>query len=535
MNRWFHNKWLAAIISALIFSILFYCVVASTIYSGENGFVLYTLSGSFGGAPSSYLHYNHLMHPFLSVPITSLFKAFSGLNWYTASMITTNVFSITILYRCFLKSIRAFESLLLLTTILFVFGNSLLRNLEFSFCSMMLAVASCVWFLSNALNRRSVINWQFVICLVLASLWRMHVIVPIVCLFSLFVLPLGKKVIKSWSTSLLVAVALILLANALHRQIYTAIDPNWPSEENFRSSVYSVVNGQNILNSNEGQTLKLEKYLLKSGLYIDKQYLSAEKLKSNSTKIPKFSVFANPNNLISLKWLFINNKIYIACFILVSLLAIHLKLTWRLILTSLFLVIAGYILLRIFAKVPGYFLPSTLLALTTAIAWHCARNFGELNESWKRIASGFMLLLLVWLGIRIYSDNKAIEERNQTFASLQQYLQSNREKLFIVIPNNFIQHFDPFTNPGDQRLENYLDSEFWLNETAEETLQKFGVTTLLELPSKSNVFFVGDDPLPILEYYKTVLRLPVKIVDSITRSGIPMFRIAIDQSVVLNN
>ena len=75
------------VLSALLVNvILFSCVFAFAfpIYnSGDDVYLLYTLSGGFGQAPTELLHYHYGMHPYMGWMLKNLFTQYPGFNWYS--------------------------------------------------------------------------------------------------------------------------------------------------------------------------------------------------------------------------------------------------------------------------------------------------------------------------------------------------------------------------------------------------------------------------------------------------------------------
>ena len=72
----------ALLINIILFSGLF--AFAFPIYnSGDDVFLLYTLSGGFGQPPTELLHYQYGMHPYLGLLLKNLFIQYPGFNWYS--------------------------------------------------------------------------------------------------------------------------------------------------------------------------------------------------------------------------------------------------------------------------------------------------------------------------------------------------------------------------------------------------------------------------------------------------------------------
>ena len=502
-------KLLAAI---LLFTGVLFAITAPSLYSGENGFILYTLSGGFTGTPSYYTHYNYIVHPLISFPIHLLYKWLPSVSWYPLFLLAVSIVSIYhIVVTSINEKLRGGVNWLVLLALFFVFFRVFILQLEFSYTAILCTIAGfCELTKIHTGNSQKKIKITALFFLLLAFALRPHMLIPIMGIALPFFFYTNKKSKRSTALTLGIAAVFGIIAVFSQKMSFLSLDPTWQKEENYRSTIYNIYNTHNADTSVLSETQKNKLELVWSGLLIDNNYLSEQDLQDihNASKNAKKMV-APPRQ--ELYWLFVNNRIYIAALLFFVLYLIFAKINVRLILISFVLFSGGTILLLLTAKIPNYLLPAGFCFLTVV----ACRTLFENKHSYTRretialtIGCGF---LLIFSSFRIIDDRKIQQDRMNRFISFQKITTQNPDKLFIISDNNIIQGMNAFAPIASFPLKNYIDSEFFINNTAVSVLRKFGLSDISQIPFRNDILFVGRPPEALVRYFRTKYNIVVNI------------------------
>ena len=114
------HKWITSFLIVFL-SFVPVCLFLFPIFnSGDDVFLLYTLAGGYGEAPTNLLHYNHVWHPLLGWVMKSLFESIPFVNWYTVLLMGLQFVS-SIIFLFYLFRIFRFGTALILYLIFFYF------------------------------------------------------------------------------------------------------------------------------------------------------------------------------------------------------------------------------------------------------------------------------------------------------------------------------------------------------------------------------------------------------------------------------
>lgn len=197
------HKWVTSIAVNLLLFLLVNLFLFPIFNSGDDVFLLYTLSGGYGDAPTNLLYYNHVWHPVLGWKIKWWFENFPGVNWYTVFLMGLQVISCTgLLYRLF-KKFKAGSALLLYLLFFCFIELRVIEWLNFSSTAWITAVAGFILLLDAVKQKR--IGGQIilsVLLLLVAGLLRLHIIAAVAILFMPAFLMYTLKEYKIWEAFL---------------------------------------------------------------------------------------------------------------------------------------------------------------------------------------------------------------------------------------------------------------------------------------------------------------------------------------------
>jgi hypothetical protein len=487
-------------VNLCLFSLI--SVLGHPIYDTEEDvYVLYLLSGGFGGAPTELLHYNYGMHPFLGILLKSLFDWNDKINWYTLTLLFFHFAAVSSILAVLFRRTRSIYALVSWVVLFSVFEARFLLAPNFTNAAIICGVAGWVILFTAPDSGKAAVKYYVVsILLFLAgSLFRIHVLIPLIVVAVPFILIncSGKKYIPSLF-AISVAVALIFLFNLLHQSYYKSKIPGWQTEESYRQSVYKFYNRQfqDVPPSHRWHT---ELGLINSGLPIDTSFLSIVKMNEMYTDLSSEEKDQEPRPGSSRNWFWINNRIFfILLFVLLIFSGGNKKLLWSVGIVAMLSFLLGAYLLAHY-KLPFYLLPSFFM-LTCMFILLLSDESDKRNITWLK--SGVLLLVLFWSLVQLYKmDRKNLAEVSNFRFSYSE-LAKRPDHLFINMTGGFpLQKFYVFDLPRRFPLQNLITGEHFLDNIQTPVLNRFKIHDTRTMYLNHNLFYSGKPTEALLNYF----------------------------------
>ncbi len=422
--------------------------------SGDDAYCVYLLSGGFGGAPSELTLYNHVLHPIITIGIRELFTMLPTINWYGYTLIAFHFLATSVISVELYKT-KPFNTALVLYLVFFiVFEIPFLLGINFTNTSIVLTFASLAVLFRLYRHGRPWGLYFFIpiALLVFASFFRIHVMIPLMATVFPFLL-FGNKQRKPFLAALGIAAGMIILFHKLHEAYYSGKLTDWRQNEHYRQMLYKFYNDSQLLSAETAQW-ETEVELLKNALILDTTYLSAQKLTSIYAELQQSKILTLPDRS-SVRWTFINNRIFLLTAALLFLLVAR---RWkRPVLISLALGAAGVVFLMICYKLPTYMLPAGIAAVFVVA---CTQADFIKNGLTKLLP---VVFLLFWGLVRAVKENNVNVGHHQFFInSVKEVAQSDH--VFLIQDNAFpIDFIGVFDSPACYKLTNIIWGSFDFN------------------------------------------------------------------------
>lgn len=512
--------WASSICIVAFFFLIFNLLATPLINSGDDTFLLYTLSGGYGEAPTNLLHYNHIWHPWLGGMVKWLFVTFPGVNWYTITLLLFHTAGCSFLLFVLLKRINCWLAILLFL-VLFVFTETRqLLSLTFTGAAFVAGAGAMCLAIHQFQQRRFIsANTIFaLLLLVLSGMLRLQIAWLVILLFA----SIGATLLH-WSKLLRLGAAMVMVVallwglNKIQVQYYSNHIPGWKQQEQFRQSLFYSYNRQLVATIPQGTfSDSAEQQLFFTGFLYDSVKFNTERIATISKKITRNRSLANREDRAGLYWFFIELRVYILLFAtaLVLLLLYRKFLPIRNWLLSFFVFIAIHSYLFTVLKITMPIHLGLLLFLWMALVMQLKKEDNLLaNRKIVIPAATVLLLFFGWMGLRVVKENRANKMRYQKFLCATKELSQNSGKLFVATDDAFpLNYFYIWNLPTKYPAANLLYKDRLITFTYFKTLKRFGITNLEEaLISNKNVFLLGNS-LPALENrkYPAVLSAPFK-------------------------
>jgi hypothetical protein len=515
MNFLKNNLVISILVNTLLFTLVF--LLLHPVYdSGDDVYILYLLGGGFGQAPTELLHYNHIMHPYMGWIIKSLFSVSPGINWYTVFLFLAHFISVAVLLFILLEQYQKKIALLIFGIFFLVFEMWFLLQITFTVTAVVVSITGLYLLLRQVLAGKPFYKLVIpVTLLIIAPLFRMHVIIPvlIISIPSVFALP-GKKNKYYFTGALAVALFFIAGLHFLQEQYYTRQIPNWQQEENYRQAVFHYFN--NPVRYEHSPVSGTEKELLELGIFIDRDFLSAEKIDALSKEVHYKRSLFDKQTKKTFYWVFIETRIFLVAFftLLTGAFLYSNKASRIAIIASATVALGMLLYLFIFLKLPFYLVPALLCAAAVLPL--------SLINAKKAMPSPVQNLLLLclfllcgaWGIIRIYKINNRNNIFNKEFHIAYQEISNHPDKLFFVTEDLFpMDYFSVWDSPQKYPVKNLLFKDPLFNNTADAILRPFGFLSVKEIWGSNKVLFWGKQTGILKKYFLQVYKKDIQFSD----------------------
>ncbi|MBS1749752.1 MAG: hypothetical protein JST63_07600 [Bacteroidetes bacterium] len=488
--------------TALLFA-SFFLITTPLFNSSDNAFCLYLLGGGFGNAPTELIYYNHLLHPFITIPVKELFLLNPDINWYSVVLILFHFLACSIILDRLLFR-KSFQTGIIIYTLFFcVFESHLLLSLSFTSTSLILTISAIVVLLVSGVNKDMGLKniSMSVALLVCASLFRMYTVVPLVGIaLPILLFILKKREIIFLGSALFAVLIIIAATNYMHREYYKYKIPNWEKGEQYRQLLYNFYNNENAYQGLDSTWLT-EEMLLKDALIIDTNFLSTRKLLSMQNESHRtISQKVSDLQQDGVRWFVINNRIFVGCFVfLIFFCRLNRKYIIATMISSICLM-GGIGLLYLFAKIPDYIFLSGLALLSLLIA--AIRIEKPQRDLIYYPGLLGILFFMIWGAVRIYKENLKNLHNHLLFQQAATEVAKYPDNLFFVtdytFPSDYISVFD---TPRKYPLSNVVLSWHYSYSFSLQMLKRFGVNDIKELPYSHKILLWGKPVKELTDYF----------------------------------
>lgn len=486
----------------LIFSVLINLVLFSAIIvfgfpifnSGDDVYLMYLLGGGFGQEPTELLHYHYILHPYIGLLIKNLFSQFPQFNWYSASLYLFHFISCTILLWQWMRSNKFAVALLSFAVVFFSIEARFLLQPTFTNTALITATGGMLLLYDSLKNYNlsKLLLGSFLV--LMASMFRMHMLIPVVIISAPFLLAninVRRIVISAVSLG-----ALVITLIFLQQQYYKQHIPGWQAEENYRKAIIHYYNIPKTHIINWLDSAELPAYLVEEGRLWDKTLLSKQNIAA-ATEITKVSsALQRPDFGGKVYWLLLENRLgllLLAAFLFYRFAFMNRREKIAVV-ASVALLLGLCSGLLLFRKLPPYVIPGCLFiwfAFTGVTGSLRANNSSKRN--WLFAIIG--MLLILWSIARLYKLNAWNKQQHQKFICAYQTVSGSPNKLFIVADDAFpMDHFHVWHTPHQYVLPNLLYKDHFLNNTYQSTYKKFRITSPDDFINNETVIFTGENP-----------------------------------------
>jgi hypothetical protein len=521
------NKWVVSLTINLLLFVAVNIFLLPLFNSGDDVFLLYTLSGGFGDAPTNLLHYDHIWHPGLGWVVKSLYEKLPGINWYGFILMLLQLKACTVFLYLLFKKFRANNALLVYLLFFCFIETRILLSFNFTSTAWITAAAGFLLLLEGTSKQRNIfyIISGFALIMI-AGLLRIHVLIAVGILLTPALFIYARKEFKTWSAFIALAAGLLFLLNIQHKNYYKKNIPGWEKQEEYRQVLFKLGNkSENAVTlSKIGYTDSTKLAFYKARFFIDTGFISIAKLEQLGKALKNETHFSLKDSLGGLYWLFVELRVYLL------LLAVCIFLLWQAggLKTFFrhwlipFLISAGaYFFLSVFMKMTfslhmGIMLVLWIYSCETLFVCRSAFQVSKIKPIY------FILLLLpaAWMGIRIYKTDTDNRIKHEKFKCMVSELKENSDKLFIATDDLLPM---PFYSVWDVASENKITNLVYKDRITtfgyQSTAQRFGIKDImLALITNSKVQLIGKEIPELKKYYRAKYGVEIGLIKTDVRS-----------------
>jgi hypothetical protein len=517
LQKWVNRyTWASACCITACLFLLFTIIATPLLNSGDDTFLMYTLGGGYGEAPTDLAHYNYGWNFLLGGFAKRLFILLPGMNWYTVILLLFHSAGSAAFLYVLLKRNTLFTALLLFLIPFFFFEARQLLSLTYSGASLVAGAGASV-LLIYQLGLKKIFNgntFLAVLLLLLAGMLRLQIVWLVALLFaSVAITLLNKQQLLRWGLTMLLVIGALWGLNKLHERYYSKNIPGWEQQEKFRQALFYSYNRQLVRELPAG-TFKdsTEQELFFAGFLYDSVRFNAERVTAIGKQITRNRSLDNKDDCNGLYWFFIEMRVYILLFIvvLVSLFVQRKYLPVRKWLLAFLAALLIHSYLFIFLKITMAIHLGILFFLWMALAMQFTKEDRLFTGNKKFVVPLVLVLVLLfgWMGIRVWKENNGNKERYQRFLCAMGELNSHPDKLFVATDDAFpLNFFYIWNTPRQYPAANLLYKDRLITHTYLQTLKRFDITNLEDALVNNKKVLLPGKALPALEKGKQAATL----------------------------
>jgi hypothetical protein len=515
-----HNFYIAFLLNGILFISLL-CLFNPSYNTDVDIYYLYTLSGGYGNAPSSLLHYSYGAHPILGGIIAYLFTYFPGFNWYTFFLITFHFVCCVTLLFSFLDSFRRVFAIAAFIIFFLFIESRLLMGFNYSGTALIGAVSGSVSLLLHFANKKWIVAtyrkkiFFFSFLILAGGLIRIHYII----LFGVFAIWMGifilsrKRLIEYLKIQLILGLLLVVFFQG-QKYYYEKNIPQWQQEEKLRQAYFYIANHPLKKSSLIDDNIeKLKQDLVRISFLCDKNLVNHETIKKFiKNNVQKFGNWNMPYNFQSFYWIYMDLRVYLLLIggvIIVFIINRNYTILARFVYMAIFYVV-------VFLAIYLHFKSTEMIILTflTSVLVSAIICIADLSPQKPSLIAGSFLVVLscVWMTNRIIKADRQNKQGISYARAVINELNQHPDILFIDAGTLFDFHVSIWDLPEEYPIHNLIYNELFLSNSYDSQLYKHGITDLMkEIPVKNNIYLVGQKASILVEYYKLLYNQTVQV------------------------
>lgn len=494
----------ASFVNVLLFVVFF--ILTKPVYdTNEDVYVLYLTSGGFGNPPTGLLHYNYGLNFLLGILLKNLFVVNHTVNWYTLILLCCHYLACTVILYELISRNSTFETWLFYLAGFSVFECKFLLQLNFTNTPLIITIAALMLLLRSPGHYHFMLRMSLsMLLLVLASFFRIHVLIPLTGLSLPFLFYLNRrKTFLQLAAFFCITATIIIVFNRMHQIYYTAAIPGWQQEEDYRQTLYKFYNNKQLYKPAAHEEWYTESNLIYNNLTVDTSYLSIHKLNQMYAALKQRNHTTVHDTTQEWKWFRINNRIFVTFVVITLLLLKPDKRTVISGIVAIMLTVSGLAYLRSAAKLSDYFIISCCF-LFVLLMVQSSNGFRGRGLLYRGIVV-MWLLFTAWGVTRIYKLNLINMQGNNDFKLQCAEIRANPDKLFVIMHDAFaLQKFYVFDLPVNFRLQNMVGYEHFGLNIYQPVLLRFNIADIKKMPFYNNVLFYGRRVPALENYFKQI-------------------------------
>ena len=515
------HKWATSLCINLLFFLLANLFLFPVFNSGDDFFLMYTLAGGYGEAPTNLLQYDHIWHPVLGWVIKTLFISFPKINWYTTFILFLQILSCTIILYVLLQKITVRKALLLYIIFFFFIELRSLLSINFTSTAWISAVAGFMFLLEAVSKQKSKTAIVIIsLLLLITGLLRLHVLIAVNILFIPAFLIYGLRGYKKWGIAIAVVWVILLVLNIQHKDFYKENIDGWQKQEKYRQSLFYMINSRGEIPGEKKEKIlsPVEQAFLSSAFFIDTSLLSASKFNQIGQMKRSGYKFNVHDFARGIYWLFIDLRVYILLFFIGLFIAWQIKtlkkLVWKLTRFILFTGGAYFFLLIFYKMTPALHLGFMMIVWVYLVFVLSSLKLGPTKMTSRIFYSTILLVVpLAWMVIRIVKNDNANRSKHSKFECFVSEINLHPDKLFIatddLLPFAFYYIWDA---PANNKISNLIYKDRVMTFTYWQTLKRFGILNPVNAIYKNpDVFLIGNDLPELKDYFLEKYKLTINI------------------------
>jgi hypothetical protein len=509
IEKWASNyTWRFAGITTVVLFALFFLLSCPLLNSGDDAYLMYTLSGGYGEKPSALLQYNFGWHPVLGSLVSELFNTYPGINWYAIVLLVFHIMGCTFLLYVLLNRCQWMVALLTYTLLFALIETRQLLTFGFTGAAFTAAWGGAALVIHQMQSRpgkyANIIAGS--VLLILAGLLRMQVAWLVIFLsgvVSITLLP--RRQFLYWLSLSLFSIVILWVFQLQQVQYYKRHNSGWEKQEQFRQSLFYSYNRQ-LVNEIQPGVFKdsTDQALFFSAFLYDTAAFSTTRINTISKQITRTRSIFNPDDRAGLYWFFVEMRVYllvVGAFILLLLANGKRRglLQWLLVLLA-YIAIHSYLFVYMKMTMPLHL--GLLLFLLNALLFHLSKE-DQLFTPRRVLSYGSLILMglsLAWISLRLYKENNSNKEKYRQFRCAMREVKQLQDKLLVATDDAFpLGYFYIWNSPNDYPVTNLLYKDRLISFTYYKTLERFHIKDIkAALINDPRVVLIGRK-LPALE------------------------------------
>ncbi len=506
---------LAVTVNVMLFA-LFYLFATPLLNSGDDAYFMYTLSGGYGEAPSSLLHYDYGWHYWLGSLVKQCFVLQPGFNWYSFILNLFHFSGCASILFVLRRRMPLLKALLFFLIFFLLIETRMLLSLSYTGAAWVMGAGGALLLIEGLRSSKvqkvqgSKVQWLFgpggllvkgMILIILSGMLRYQMMEMVILLS----LPLGymlmsRKTFYKLAAGMLIAVLVVVALFKIHEAHYRKHITGWDQQEKFRQALFTAYNKS--IKPAAQQTVfydSLERNLFNAGFLYDSTRFTPERVAAITKQITRNRYFDLKEDRIKLYWVMRAFEYYFLLIVLVLALWIwqgHQAAAKRWLYYFLF-VLGIYMCLYIFLKVTHPVYLGFMMMLWLQLAMQSPLE--EKTIKYKGLPLIYLPLLIVTLlGAKsAWQENSNNIIRNKYFYCAVENLNRYPDRLYVATDDNFpLGWIGVWDDPKEYPAYNLIYKDRLITHTYLNTLQRFGIRNLHQALLQDNRIYLLGDSIP---------------------------------------